>query len=75
MDEHVTMKKKEGITMKFWLKITLFILGGAAFGYVYYLLFGCTGSCPITSSPVRTMLYFVVTGGLVGGAFLPAPKK
>ena len=61
--------------MKTWLKMIAFILAGAAFGYVYYLLFGCTGSCPITSSPIRTMLYFAVTGGLVGGVFLPDPRQ
>ena len=61
--------------MKPWLIILLFLLGGAGFGYLYYVFFGCTGSCPITSDPFRTMIYFAVTGGLAGIVCLPEKKK
>lgn len=44
----------------------LFILGGAAVGWLYYRFFGCSGSCAITSSPVRSMVYLAVVGGLIG---------
>ena len=47
------------------LRTALFILGGAASGYVYYYFFGCDGSCAITSSPWRSMLYVAVIGALV----------
>lgn len=48
------------------LRYGLFILIGAAVGWLYYRLFGCTGSCAITSSPVRSMVYMAVIGGLLG---------
>lgn len=48
------------------LRYGLFILGGAAVGWFYYRFFGCNGSCVITSSPVRSMLYLAVVGGLIG---------
>lgn len=48
------------------LRYGLFILGGAAVGWLYYRFFGCNGSCAITSSPVRSMLYLAVVGGLLG---------
>ena len=47
------------------LRMALFILGGAALGYLYYYFFGCDGSCAITSSPYRSMIYVAVIGGLV----------
>ena len=61
--------------MKSWIKILLFVAGGAALGYVYYLFFGCAGTCPITSSPYRTMAYFSVVGLLISGLSLPEKKK
>lgn len=61
--------------MKSWFIIFLFVLGGAGLGYLYYLFFGCRGSCPITSDPFRTMAYFAVTGALVGIINLPEKKK
>lgn len=48
------------------LRYGLFILGGAAVGWFYYRFFGCSGTCAITSSPVRSMLYLAVVGGLIG---------
>lgn len=47
------------------LRTALFVLGGAGTGLAYYALFGCAGSCAITSSPLRTMAYFAVIGGLL----------
>ena len=47
------------------LRMALFILGGAALGYLYYYFFGCDGSCAITSRPYRSMIYVAVIGGLV----------
>lgn len=46
----------------------LFAVGGVLAGLVYYLLAGCpTGSCPISSSPVTSMLYMGVIGWLLSG--------
>lgn len=42
---------------------------GAAGGYLYFLYFGCKGSCAITSSPVNSALYGSVMGGLLLSLF------
>lgn len=48
----------------------LFTAAGALAGLVYYGLVGCaTGSCPITASPVRTMLYTGLMGWLLSCGF------
>lgn len=49
-----------------WLRTVLYILVGAVAGYLYYRFFGCTSGCVITSSPIRTMVYMGVVGGLIG---------
>lgn len=46
------------------MRMALFVLGGAALGYIYYRFFGCQGSCAITSSPYRSMIYVAVIGAL-----------
>ncbi|WP_044262731.1 DUF6132 family protein [Saccharicrinis fermentans] len=57
--------------MKIWEKIkkqrpqriVLAITIGAVLGYAYYYFIGCsTGSCPITSNPINSILY----GGFAG---------
>ena len=53
-----------------WIRPAVFILGGAAVGLAYYFLIGCTtGSCPITASPIRSMLYMGLVGWLLSGIF------
>ena len=51
--------------IKFWLRTLLFALAGAIGGIVYYLFFGCTTGCPITSNPWMTMAYFTMIGALL----------
>ena len=54
--------------LKKWLRPALFTVGGALAGLGYYYLVGCsTGSCPITSSPVRSMAYMALLGWLLSG--------
>ena len=49
-----------------WLRRGLFILGGAAVGYLYYRLVGCSpGSCVITANPWSSMLYMGLIGFLL----------
>lgn len=48
------------------LRYALFISVGAGLGWIYYRFWGCTSGCAITSSPVRTMLYTAIIGGLLG---------
>lgn len=58
------MKKKK------WLRPTLFTLGGGLAGLAYYYFVGCsTGSCPITSNPITSMLYLGLVGWLLSGLF------
>ena len=65
--------------MKKWiLKNKLVIIGvffGALAGYVYWKYVGClTGTCAITSSPIRSTIYFAVVGGLIFSYFKQQPK-
>ena len=55
---------------KKWIRPALFTLGGVFAGVGYYYFVGCsTGSCPITASPVRTMVYTAVIGLLLSVIF------
>lgn len=52
------------------LRPALFTVVGMLAGFGYYNLFSCAdGSCAITSSPIRTMLYMGVIGLLLSGIF------
>ncbi len=57
---------KKFIQSKFWQ-----ILGGiigAMAGYIYWREIGCsTGTCPITSKPLNSVVYFGVLGYFVAG--------
>jgi hypothetical protein len=60
--------------MKKWLeKNKLFFIGaliGALGGFIYWRYVGCVkGTCPITSNPIRSTIYFAVIGALLAGAF------
>lgn len=48
-----------------------YIIGGivgAVLGYLYYRFVGCdSGSCPITSNPIASILYGGVLGLLIAG--------
>ena len=57
-------------SMKKWIRPALFTLVGALVGLGVYYFVGCsTGSCPITSNPVRSMAYMGLVGWLFSGAF------
>jgi hypothetical protein len=51
----------------------LYLIGaiaGALGGYFYWKFVGCSsGTCMITSSPVRSTLYFALMGALFFGIF------
>ena len=50
------------------LHTVAFALGGAALGFGYYKLVGCSsGACPITSNPYISTLFGAVMGFLAGG--------
>jgi len=46
------------------------ILIGAMTGYLYWRQIGClSGTCPITSNPVKSSLYGALIGGLLFSLF------
>jgi hypothetical protein len=51
------------------------IFGGIA-GYFYWRDIGCaTGTCPITSKPLNSIIYFAVLGYLMIGTIAKASTK
>lgn len=44
---------------------------GSVLGYCYYYFIGCSEGCAITSSPVNSVIY----GGIMGGLFFNIFKK
>lgn len=66
--------------MKNWIiKNKLYVIGaviGALAGFLYWKYVGCiTGTCAITSSPVRSTLYFALFGAIFLGMFKKEHKK
>ena len=48
-------------------RIALSVVIGGGLGYGYYRLVGCsTGACPLTSTPLRAILYGSTLGLLFG---------
>lgn len=58
---------------KFITDNLLYLLGGVAGavgGYLYYYFVGCnSGTCPITSSPLMSVIWGALLGGLLFGLF------
>ena len=60
---------KETRRRKRIMKIALGIVIGGLSGYLYYYFIGCDGTCPISSNPLRSILYGSVVGTLLGSTF------
>lgn len=60
---------KETRRRKRIMKIALGIVIGGLAGYLYYYFIGCDGTCPISSNPIRSILYGSVVGTLLGSTF------
>ena len=64
---------------KFVKKHVLTIIGivvGTIAGYLYWKFVGCSsGTCAITSNPVRSSIYGAVTGGLLFSMFKESKKE
>lgn len=66
--------------MKNWiLRNKLYAIGaivGAVAGYLYWKYIGClTGTCAITSDPLKSTLYFAVLGAIVFSIFKKQKPK
>lgn len=60
------MKK---LVARFWLQAAGAVVGAIG-GFLYWKFVGCTsGSCPITSKPFNSTLYFAVIGALLFSMF------
>lgn len=57
-------------------KLTLIgIILGAVGGFTYYYYIGCSsGTCPITSKPLNSILYGALMGGLLLNMFQKEEK-
>lgn len=65
----------EKLIKRHWLT-ALGMVVGAIGGYVYYATIGCSsGSCPITSSPVMSIIWGAVMGGLLLSMFKKEKKQ
>ena len=52
------------------LRSIIGIIVGGGLGFGWYMLVGCpTGTCPLTSNPVVTIIYGAVLGGLAAASF------
>jgi hypothetical protein len=66
--------------MKKWIQVNrLYIIGGllgAIAGFLYWKYVGClTGTCAITSNPVRSTIYFAFMGSFLLGLFKKTSKE
>jgi len=62
MDKIISLIKKN------WVYLTGGIAGGTG-GYLYWYYVGCsTGVCPITASPVMSIIWGALFGGILFGS-------
>ncbi len=66
--------------MKYWIiRNKLLFIGavlGAIAGFLYWKYVGClTGTCAITSNPIRSTIYFAVTGASLFSLFKKSEKQ
>jgi len=59
------MIANEKIRKLFSWKILAGVIIGGVIGFVYFHFWGCHGTCPITSSPVKMVLLGSIMGGLL----------
>ena len=62
-----------------WKKVLLpglFTLAGGVIGLAYYVTVGCAGgSCAITASPTRSVIYMAIIGWLLSQMFVKQQRK
>jgi hypothetical protein len=69
------MDRLKNVLRNNWLTVIGGVVGGVG-GYLYWLKVGCTtGACPITSSPVMSVVWGVAMGVLVFSIFKTERRK
>jgi hypothetical protein len=69
------MDKLKNVLRNNWLTVIGGVVGGVG-GYLYWLNVGCaTGACPITSSPVMSVVWGAAMGILVFSIFKTERRK
>ncbi len=65
----IYMERIKTIFNKMVLRIIIGIIIGGAAGFLYYKLVGCrSGSCPITSNPLSSIIFGAIFGGLIASS-------
>ncbi|WP_026473034.1 DUF6132 family protein [Alkaliflexus imshenetskii] len=64
------MENEKEVTKISWkkrlIRMGIGLVAGALLGYAYYYFIGCnSGSCSITASPVNSVLYGMLIGGVI----------
>lgn len=59
------MNKLEYKMKKYLINIAVGIIIGGILGYLYYYFVGCSGSCPITSNWMISVLYGAFLGAII----------
>ena len=63
------MEKLKTILNNMVLRIIIGIVIGGVAGFAYYKLVGCrSGSCPITSNPLASIIFGAIFGGLIASS-------
>jgi len=65
----IYMERIKTIFNKMVLRIIIGIIIGGVAGFLYYKLVGCrSGSCPITSNPLSSIIFGAIFGGLIASS-------
>jgi hypothetical protein len=79
MSQTENTESKTTKSQRVWLSLLWPVSGiilGALGGYIYYIKIGCqSGTCPITSNPVFSMLWGAILGFLIFDMFRKKPAK
>ncbi|MCX7696371.1 MAG: hypothetical protein N2Z72_01600 [Bacteroidales bacterium] len=62
------------LSKKLLIWLVGFLVGGVL-GYVYYINWGCTSSCSITSTPFKSVAFGGILGALIADFFIPRNKS
>ena len=60
--ENKLVSKRKKILESNYTRLLIGLIGGALIGLLYWEFIGCNGSCPLTSNPNKTVLFFAAMG-------------